>query len=131
MKTFILLVSCLALFGCNAMIGIPKTMDEEPWKTIYQVTALTILIFPVVSLLALIAIRLTKPAFIKSRTQLQRYAQFLLMAVFGVWLIMEMSLPARTNIRIDLFVIIPALVAQVIITVLSRFFYVQNENRDF
>jgi hypothetical protein len=108
----ILLIILLSFIvgGCNATIGIPTDPNAEPWKGIYLFSFYSILIIPFVSVLALsVGIRQT-PIF---KQKLQRYLNISVIVIGVLWLLGEMSLTSKTNIRIDLLFTIPAIAVQI------------------
>lgn len=131
MKTLFVLVLGLLLAGCNAQIGIPEDIGEQPWRTVYLVSFAFICVIPIISLVILIIARLGKPAFVKKSYQLFLYSVALFVLMLGSWLILEMSLPKDVNIRVDLFIVLPAVLAQVVIIAISRFFMLKRRVANF
>ena len=58
------------LVGCNALVGVPENMDEQPWRTVYLIAFFVVCLVPVITLITLFAVRLTKPTFIRQRKPL-------------------------------------------------------------
>lgn len=123
MRIVVLLAGCFMLAGCNALFGVPETSDEQPWRTVYLIALSAICMVPVISLSTLIAVRITRPAFIRRSQSLFVFSVGMFMLLLCAWLVLELSLPKHANIRIDLFIVIPAAALQAILIALSGYFY--------
>jgi hypothetical protein len=118
LKLVILVLCMSALLGCNAYIGIPADPETQPWRSIYLFSFITILITPLVSLVALIFSFWQKPLF---KLKLEKYLNYSVIVMGGLWLISEMALTSRTNIRLDLFIIIPVFIIQLVLVAIGGF----------
>lgn len=123
MRIIFVLAGCLLLAGCNALVGVPENMDEQPWRTIYLIAFFVVCLVPVITLITLFVVRLTKPTFICHRKPLFVFSGGLFMLMLCAWLVLEFSLPERVNIRLDLFIVIPAFAMQMVLIALSGYFY--------
>jgi hypothetical protein len=108
----LLVIICLGLLsGCNAFIGIPTDLDTQPWRTLYLISFFSLLFLPVLSIATLVFSIWQSPEF---KLKLEKYLYKSLLVFGGLWLLTELSLPSNTNIRVDLFFIIPALLMQLV-----------------
>ena len=123
MRVILVLAGCLLLVGCNALVGVPENMDEQPWRTVYLIAFFVVCLVPVITLITLFAVRLSKPTFIRQRKPLFVFSAGMFMLMLCAWLGMEFSLPKNTNIRLDLFIVIPASAVQMVLIALSGYFY--------
>ncbi|MAJ69338.1 MAG: hypothetical protein CBB67_017835 [Alteromonadaceae bacterium TMED7] len=94
-----------------------------PCRTIYLIAFFVVCLVPVITLITLFVVRLTKPTFIRHRKPLFVFSGGLFMLMLCAWLVMEFSLPERVNIRLDLFIVIPAFAMQMVLIALSGYFY--------
>lgn len=116
MKYVVLIVCAILLIGCNAIIGIPTNQHEQPWRYIYLFSVLSILIMPLLSGAALIySIRQSS----NFKLMIEKYLNYSVIVIVLLWLLAEMSLPPRANIRLDLFVIIPAIGLQLVTVIIG------------
>ena len=129
MRIVVVLAGCFLLAGCNALFGVPENMDEQGWRTIYLIAFFGVCLVPVITLITLFVVRLTKPTFIRHRKSLFVFSGAMFMLMFCAWLVMEFSLPDTANIRLDLFIVIPAFAMQTLLIALSGYCYV-NSRRD-
>lgn len=94
-----------------------------PCRTIYLIAFFVVCLVPVITLITLFAVRLTKPTFIRQRKPLFVFSAGMFMLMLCAWLGMEFSLPKNTNIRLDLFIVIPAFAVQAVLIALSGSYY--------
>ena len=92
--------------GCNAIIGIPTDPEAQPWKSIFLLSFFSILTITSISVISLIVSRFKNETF---QLKLQNWLKYSMILVAFVWLIGEMSLTPRANIRIDLFITLPVI----------------------
>jgi hypothetical protein len=118
MKIVVLALCLILLVGCNAIIGIPSDPQEQPWRSIYLFSIVTILIMPIISLVVLIYSFWQKPIF---KLKLEKYLNYSVIVMGLLWLLGELSLPPKTNIRLDLFIIIPVFGIQLVMVAIGTF----------
>ena len=116
MKYVVLIVCAIFLIGCNAIIGIPTNQYEQPWRYIYLFSVLSILITPLLSGAALI-FSIRQSTSFKLKTE--KYLNYSVIVMVFLWLLVEMSLPPRANVRLDLFVIVPAIGLQLVMVIIA------------
>ena len=88
------------------IIGTPSDSDAHPWKSIYLLSFFSILMITSISVITLIVSIFKDNTF---QLKLQNWLNYSMILVSVVWLIGEMSLTPRTNIRIDLFITLPVI----------------------
>ena len=105
------------LIGSNAFIGL-ATDESEPWKYLYLVCFCSLLLIPILFLWLVLKSRDMGKDY---KNKLQKKLNFSLLAIIILLFFAELSLTPRTNIRIDLFLVLPALVTHVFIFLLFTF----------
>jgi hypothetical protein len=106
-----LLFLVLLLSGCNAYIGIPNESSEQPWRSFYIFSFISLFILPFVS--TFFALKAAKKD-ITYKVKVQKYLNYSLVLLIGLYLLMEMSLTPNTNIRFDLFIVLVAVISQIL-----------------
>jgi hypothetical protein len=106
LKIIVLVLLLVLVSGCNAIIGIPSDSEAQPWKIIYLLSFVSILMITSISVITLTVSRFKDKTF---QLKLQNWLYYSMILISVVWLIGEMSLTPRTNIRIDLFITIPVI----------------------
>jgi len=106
LKIIVLVLLLVLVSGCNMVIGIPSDSEAQPWKSIYFLSFVSTLMITSISVITLIVSRFKDKTF---QLKLQNWLNYSMILVSVVWLIGEMSLTPRTNIRIDLFITLPAI----------------------
>ena len=106
MKIIVLVLLLVLVSGCNMVIGIPSDSEAQPWKSIYLLSFFSILMITSISVITLIVSRFKDKTF---QLKLQNCLNYSMILVSVVWLVGEMSLTPRTNIRIDLFITLPVI----------------------
>ena len=106
------------LGGCNAIIGIPTHMEDQPWRSLHLISLLSILIIPILSVFALVLSFWRSSLF---KLKLQKYLNMSIIVVVVLWVLGEMSLTSNTNIRLDLFFTIPAICVQLATVLIGRY----------
>lgn len=106
MKVIALVLLLVLLSSCNMIIGTPSDSDAQPWKSIYLLSFFSILMITSISVITLIVSIFKDNTF---QLKLQNWLNYSMILVSVVWLIGEMSLTPRTNIRIDLFITLPVI----------------------
>ncbi len=116
MKYVVLVVCIILLIGCNAIIGIPSDHQEQPWRYIYFFSMFLILLMPLLSISVLILSIWKSSTF---QLKIEKCLNYSIIVIVLLWLLVEMSLPPRTNIRLDLFIITPVMALQLIMVVIG------------
>jgi hypothetical protein len=106
LKIIVLVLLLVLVSGCNMVIGIPSDSEAQPWKSIYLLSFFSILMITSISVITLIVSRFKDKTF---QLKLQNCLNYSMILVSVVWLVGEMSLTPRTNIRIDLFITLPVI----------------------
>jgi hypothetical protein len=120
------LVLVLLLSGCNAYIGIPTDVYDQPWYFLSIFSFVSLITLPFVSTFFVFkAVRKN----VVYKAKVQKYLNYSLILLIALNLLMEMSLPPKTNLRFDLFITIPALIWQVSMVISS--WYKQGEAENF
>lgn len=105
-KVIVFFLLLVLVSGCNGIIGIPTDPEAQPWKSIFLLSFVSILMITSISVISLIVSRFKAKTF---QLKLQNWLNYSMILVTFVWLIGEMSLTPRTNIRIDLFITLPVI----------------------
>jgi heme A synthase len=113
---FLVLMTCLV--GCNATIGMSSDPEAEPWRSLFLLSFFVLIITPAISTVLLIISAWKKQSF---TIKLQKWLMVLLAVMVVFWLLGEISLTPRTNIRLDLFLTLPALAIQIFIVIIGKF----------
>jgi len=111
MNKLVIFISMFVLAGCNAYIGIPKEQTEQPWYFLAWFSFVVIVILPFIS--TRFVLRASK-AELTYKIKIQKHLNYSLILLFALCILHEMSLTPRTNIRFDLFLIIPCILTQII-----------------
>ena len=104
--------------GCNAVIGIPDHLDEEPWRSISIVSAWTLWALPALSVIMLLLAAWFKGSLRTNCLKAITRSPFLVLILF---LVTEMSIPNDANMRIDLFITIPVIVIQLAFAAFAKY----------
>lgn len=120
------LILVFVLSGCNAYIGIPSDVSEQPWYFFSIFSFVSLVVLPFIS--TFFVLKAVKKDVVY-RAKLQKYLNYSLILLIALNLLMEMSLPSKTNIRFDLFITIPALIWQVSMVISG--WYKQGEAKNF
>jgi len=111
LNKLLILISMFVLVGCNAYIGIPKEHTEQPWYFIFWFTFIISVLLPFFS--TWFALKASK-ADVLYKTKVQKYLNYSIIFLIVLCILHEMSLTPRTNIRLDLFLLIPCILIQMI-----------------
>ncbi len=120
------LILVFVLSGCNAYIGIASDVSEHPWHFFSIFSFVSLVVLPFIS--TFFVLKAVKKDVVY-RAKLQKYLNYSLILLIALNLLMEMSLPSKTNIRFDLFITIPALIWQVSMVISG--WYKQGEAKNF
>ena len=120
------LILVFVLSGCNVYIGIPSDVSEQPWYFFSIFSFVSLVVLPFIS--TFFVLKAVKKDVVY-RAKLQKYLNYSLILLIALNLLMEMSLPSKTNIRFDLFITIPALIWQVSMVISG--WYKQGEAKNF
>jgi hypothetical protein len=107
---FLFGVSLYFLIGSSAVIGLASN-ENEPWKYLYLFCFISLLLIPCLFLILVLKSRSQERDY---KNQLQKKLNFSLVAIIFLVFFSELSLTTRTNIRIDLLLVIPALITHVL-----------------
>jgi len=122
----LILVLVFFLSGCNAYIGIPSDISEQPWYFFSIFSFVSLIALPFIS--TFFVFKAVKKDFLY-KTKVQKYLNYSLILLIVLNLLMEMSLPSKTNLRFDLFLTIPAFIWQVSMVISG--WYKQGEAKNF
>lgn len=135
MKGYAIVGSCVALFllvfnNLAALPSMPSTPDELLWQYVGGVLLFTIVLIPIVSAIGLKVIRHRRPAFIKSPYSAMYYSSGLFVLMLCAWMGWEMSLHQSVDIRVDIFITIPAFLIQITLIAMSKLGFSATEEHN-
>lgn len=126
MKGYLILASCIFSF-ILAVIYLPiigfkfaSPDDGEAKQLINVIASWSLLIIPMLSAIVLGFARYNKLRFVKHSYSVMQFSAMMYLVMLFLWFIVEVTMDWRTNIRVDLFIILPTFVLQIIIIGLSR-----------
>lgn len=126
MKGYLILASCIFSFILAAIylpiIGFKFASpdDGEAKQLINVIASWSLLIIPIFSAIVLGLARFNKLSFVKHSYSVMQFSALMYLVMLFLWFIVEVTMDWRTNIRVDLFIILPTFVLQIIIIGLSR-----------
>jgi hypothetical protein len=104
-----LLLYCFSLYfliASNATIGL-ASHESEQWKYIYLFCFIGLILIPISTVAFVLKSRSMS---LDYKSRLQKQLNLSLIAIVVLMLFAELSLAPKTNIRVDLILVIPALV---------------------
>lgn len=122
---FFLLVYSIALYflvASNATIGL-AAHESEAWKYLYFFCSIGLIVIPI---LTIIFVFKSKNMGLDYKNRLQKKLNLSLIVIIALMFFAELSLTPRTNIRVDLLLVIPALIVHGITFLIFTF----SINRD-
>lgn len=105
-----LLLYCFSLYfliASNATIGLPSH-ESEQWKYIYLFCFIGLISIPISTVVFVLK---SRSMGLDYKNRLQKKLNLSLVAIVALVFFAELSLTPKTNIRIDLLLVIPALIA--------------------
>lgn len=123
----IVLVCLAALYMHDIVEGVPATSGQQPWDQIGFLTFPAFFLCPLHTIIILNVVKIKKPALVTSGNQLTYFSAAILIVMLLIWYLHEMAMPRDVNIRVDLVLMLPAFIAQLVLVGASDSFYEKGE----